>query len=155
MFRGTSEINLDVKGRINIPTRYRAEIEDGCERQMIVTVGLNEKCAGEDGCLWLYPLPEWERVERDILKQPTLNKMASKLKRFFIGNACECEMDKQGRLLLPEKLRKHAGFEKRVMLVGQLNKFEIWNDEAWQVKEAEWRNDEDVDGLEQLSTLSF
>lgn len=155
MFRGTSEINLDAKGRIAIPTRYRAELEECCERQMIVTVALDEKCASEEGCLWLYPLPEWERVEKDILKQPTLNKMAGKLKRFFIGNASECEMDKQGRLLLPDTLRKFASLEKRVALVGQLNKFEIWNDAAWQAKKEAWRNDEDLDGLDQLSSLSF
>ncbi|WP_349432332.1 division/cell wall cluster transcriptional repressor MraZ [Methylomarinum sp. Ch1-1] len=155
MFRGISAINLDAKGRITIPTRYRGELQDCCERQMVVTVAVDEKCVGEAGCLWLYPLPEWERLEHTISKLPTLNKMAGKLRRFVIGNASECEMDKQGRLLLPEKLRKFAGMDKHIMLVGQLNKFEIWNELAWQAKEDDWLNGDDNEGLEDLGSLSF
>jgi MraZ protein len=146
---------LDVKGRIAVPTRYRVELQECCERQMVVTVAVNEKCVGEAGCLWLYPLPEWEKLEQTISKLPTLNKMAGKLRRFVIGNASECEMDSQGRLLLSEKLRKFADMEKHIVLVGQLNKFEIWNEEAWQTKENEWLNGDDDEGLEDLDSLSF
>lgn len=156
MFRGISSIVLDEKGRLAIPTRYRMELQDCCERRMVVTVAVNEQCGGENGCLWLYPLPEWEKLEQTIIKLPTLNKTAGKLKRFLIGNASECEMDSQGRLLLPEKLRKFAAMDKKIVLVGQLNKFEIWNDEAWTAKENEWmKNDDDNDGLEELGSLSF
>ncbi len=122
---------------------------------MVVTVAVDEKCVGEQGCLWLYPLPEWERLEHTISKLPTLNKMAGKLRRFVIGNASECEMDNQGRLLLPEKLRKFASMDKHIVLVGQLNKFEIWNEEAWQAKEDEWLSGDDSEGLEDLDSLSF
>ncbi len=122
---------------------------------MVVTVAVDEKCVGEQGCLWLYPLPEWERLELTISKLPTLNKMAGKLRRFVIGNASECEMDNQGRLLLPEKLRSFALMEKHVVLVGQLNKFEIWNEQSWQAKETEWLNGDDNEGLEDLGSLSF
>lgn len=155
MFRGTSSINLDVKGRLAVPTRYRAELQECCERQLVVTVAVNEHCVGEAGCLWLYPLPEWEQLEQTIKVLPTLNKMAGKLRRFVIGNASECEMDGQGRLLLPEKLRQFANMEKRIMLVGQLNKFEIWNEDAWIAKEAEWMDGNDTEGLEELGSLSF
>ena len=155
MFRGVSSINLDAKGRIAIPTRYRAELQDSCECQMVVTVAVDDKCIGEKGCLWLYPVPEWEKLELTVSKLPTLNKMAGKLKRFLIGNASECEMDGQGRLLLPEKLRKFAGMEKRIVLVGQLNKFEIWNESAWEDKENEWMSGDDSEGLEELGSLSF
>ena len=155
MFRGTSSINLDVKGRLAVPTRYRAELQECCERQLVVTVAVNEHCVGEAGCLWLYPLPEWEQLEQTIRVLPTLNKMAGKLRRFVIGNASECEMDGQGRLLLPEKLRQFATMEKRIMLVGQLNKFEIWNEDAWIAKEAEWMDGNDTEGLEELGSLSF
>ena len=155
MFRGTSSINLDVKGRLAVPTRYRAELQECCERQLVVTVAVNEHCVGEAGCLWLYPLPEWEQLEQTIRVLPTLNKMAGKLRRFVIGNASECEMDGQGRLLLPEKLRQFANMEKRIMLVGQLNKFEIWNEDAWIAKEAEWMDGNDTEGLEELGSLSF
>ena len=155
MFRGVSSINLDAKGRLAIPTRYRAELQESCECQMVVTVAVDDRCVGEEGCLWLYPLPEWEKLELTISKLPTLNKMAGKLKRFLIGNASECEMDAQGRLLLPEKLRKFAGMDKHIVLVGQLNKFEIWNDTAWTNKENEWMNGDDDEGLEELGSLSF
>lgn len=122
---------------------------------MIVTVAVDDKCVGESGCLWLYPLPEWEKLEQTISKLPTLNKMAGKLRRFVIGHASECEMDTQGRLLIPEKLRDFAGMEKHVFLVGQLNKFEIWSDTAWHAKEQEWLDGSDTEGLEELGHLSF
>jgi len=155
LFRGISSINLDDKGRLAIPTRYREELRNCCESQLVLTVAVNERCMGENGCLWLYPLPEWETLEQTISKLSTLNKMAGKLRRFVIGNATECEMDGQGRLLLPEKLRKFAGMDKKVVLVGQLNKFEIWNEEAWVAKENEWLDSSDTEGLEELGPLSF
>ena len=155
MFRGISEISLDDKGRLAIPTRYREELKACCERQLVVTVAVNEHCIGEPGCLWLYPLPEWEKLEQTISKLPTLNKMAGKLRRFLIGNASECEMDAQGRLLVPEKLRKFAEMDKKLVLVGQLNKFEIWNETAWLAKEQEWMSGDDSDGLDELGALSF
>jgi len=157
VFRGVSTINLDVKGRIAIPTRYRAELQESCERQMIVTIAMDERCVGEAGCLWLYPLPEWEKLELTISKLPALNKMAGRLRRFLIGNATECDMDAQGRLLLPEKLRTFAGMEKHIVLVGQLNKFEVWSAPAWGEKESELMKADDVSAsdLEELSSLSF
>ena len=155
MFRGISEISLDTKGRIAIPTRYRDELQVCCECRLIITVAVDEKCAGEAGCLWLYPLPEWKNLEQTISKLPTLNKMAVQLRRFLIGNASECEMDSQGRLLLPEKLRDFAGMDKHLVLVGQLNKFEIWNEAAWKAKEQEFLDGSNNEGLEELGSLSF
>ncbi len=155
MFRGVTEINLDVKGRFAIPTRYREELQNCCACKVIITVAVNEKCIGEAGCLWLYPLPEWEQLEIKISQLPTLNKMAGKLRRFVIGHATEAEMDAQGRLLLSEKLRKFAGMEKKLILVGQLNKFEIWNEDAWNAKETEWLQGSDDEGLAELGQLSF
>ncbi len=155
MFRGISSISLDAKGRLAIPTRYREELQDIFDGQLVVTVAVNEHCVGEAGCLWLYPLAEWERLEQTISKLPTLNKMAGKLRRFLIGNATECEMDAQGRLLLPEKLREFAQMDKKLILVGQLNKFEIWNEQAWNAKERDWLENTDNEGLEELGSLSF
>jgi transcriptional regulator MraZ len=156
LFRGVSTINLDVKGRLAVPTKYRSELEDCCERQLIVTLAVNEKGSGQEGCLWLYPLPEWEIVEQTIKKLPTLSKKAGKLRQFLIGYASECEMDGHGRLLLPEKLRKFAGLEKRIVLLGLLNKFEIWNEAIWTAREAAWLDGSDDDeSLEELSVLSF
>jgi MraZ protein len=122
---------------------------------MVVTVAVNERCVGENGCLWLYPMPEWEKLEQTISKLPTLNKMAIKLKRFVIGNATECEMDGQGRLLLPESLRSYAELDKKIVLVGQLNKFELWNEQTWGEKKSEWLSGDDSEGLEDLGSLSF
>jgi len=146
---------LDVKGRLAVPTRYRSELQESCDRQMIITVAVNERCIGEKGCLWLFPLPEWEKVELSISKLPTMKKTTGKLRRFLIGNATESEMDAQGRLLVPEKLRNFAEMEKHIVLVGQLNKFEIWNDVAWANKEKEWMEGDDDNDLEELNSLSF
>lgn len=155
MFRGIGSINLDDKGRLAIPTRYREELQECTEGQLVVTVTVNERCTDETGCLWLYPLPELEQLEQTISKLLTLNKMAGKLRRFLIGNASECDMDKQGRLLLPKQLRMFVGLDKKVVLVGQLNKFEIWNDQAWTARENEWLNSDDNEGFEELESLSF
>jgi MraZ protein len=155
LFRGVSTILLDAKGRLAVPTRYREELQDCCDRQLVVTVAVDERCIGEQGCLWLYPLPEWEKLEQTISKLPTLNKMAGKLRRFLIGNASECEMDAQGRFLLPEKLRTFADMDKKIVLVGQLNKFELWNETAWTDKETQWLAGDDTEGLEELGSISF
>jgi MraZ protein len=130
-------------------------LQDCCERQLVVTVAVNERCVGEPGCLWLYPLPEWDKLELTISKLPTLDKMAGKLRRFVIGYATEAEMDAQGRILLPEKLRKFARMEKKLILVGQLNKFEIWNEVSWNAKEDEWMSGDQDDDLSEVSNLSF
>ncbi|MBS5252832.1 MAG: division/cell wall cluster transcriptional repressor MraZ [Haemophilus parainfluenzae] len=98
MFRGAAAVNLDAKGRVAIPTRYRAEIMEKNQGQMVCTVDIRQPC------LLLYPLD---------------------------GYATECEMDAQGRILLSGPLRQHAKLEKGLMLVGQLNKFEIWSDTEW------------------------
>lgn len=155
LFRGISSINLDDKGRLAVPTRYRDDLKECCNRQLVVTVAVNDRCKGESGCLWLYPLPKWEELEQTISKLPTLNKMAGNLRRFLIGYASECEMDGQGRLLLPEKLRTYAAIDKKVFLVGQLNKFEIWNEEAWLAKENSWLEGGDDEDLAELGSLSF
>lgn len=125
MFRGLTSINLDDKGRLAIPTKYRAELQECCESQLILTVSL-------DRCLLLYPLPEWEGIERQLVKLPSLNRQVKRLQRRLIGHATECEMDGQGRFLVPEPLRRKAGLEKRVAFVGQGNKFEIWDEETWE-----------------------
>lgn len=150
MFRGISSINLDGKGRLVIPTRYRAELQECCDSQLIITVGL-------DKCLLLYPLPDFEEIERKLVKLPTLNKQAKRLQRLLIGHAAECELDAQGRLLIPEPLRKFAAIDKLVALVGQGNKFEIWDEETWNRGRDEWieaeHNEHDSELAPELSSL--
>ena len=152
MLRGVTAINLDEKWRLAIPTRYRAELKECCEYQLILTVGL-------DKCLLLYPLPEWEDIEKKLVKLPALNKQAKRLQRLLIGHATECEMDVQGRFLISEPLRRFAGIEKRAVLIGQGNKFEIWDEESWNTSRDEWLSDETLNDLSDLSpeleSLSF
>ena len=143
MFRGVSSINLDDKGRLAVPTRYRAELQESCDGQMVVTVGL-------DKCLLLYPLPEFEEIERKLVKLPSLNKHAKRLQRLLIGHASECELDGQGRFLIPEPLRQFAGFDKRVVLIGQGNKFEIWDEALWNSSRDQWIEEERAENSEEL-----
>jgi MraZ protein len=155
LFNGVSSINLDAKGRLAIPTRYRLGLQDHCECRLVVTVAIDHKGSGEEGCLWLYALPEWKILENTIKKLPTLNEMANRLQRFVIGYAHECEMDGQGRVLLPERLRAFAKLEKEIVLLGLPNKFEIWDDETWTTKENDFKESAVVDAGEQLASISF
>lgn len=131
MFRGVNALSLDSKGRLAIPTRYRETLARGCSNQMVLTVD-------RDHCLLLYPQPEWEEIERKLVKLPSFNKQARKLQRLLIGHATECELDGNGRILLAPPLRAFAGLNKEVVLIGQGNKFEIWDDGLWNVRRAEW-----------------
>ncbi|MFN5745189.1 MAG: division/cell wall cluster transcriptional repressor MraZ [Methylococcaceae bacterium] len=151
MFRGVSAINLDDKGRMAVPTRYRAELGDCCDNQIVITVGL-------DKCLLVYPLPEFEEIERKLVKLPALNKKAKRLQRLLIGHATECEMDGQGRFLIPEPLRRFAGLDKRIVLIGQGNKFEVWDEDSWTKARDEWIDEEQSDDAElppELGMLSL
>ncbi|AQZ94743.1 division/cell wall cluster transcriptional repressor MraZ [Halopseudomonas phragmitis] len=126
MFRGANAINLDAKGRLAMPARYRDRLVELCAGQLVATIALEERC------LWIYPLPEWEAVEMQLKKAPNLNPAVKRLNRLLIGNANEIELDSNGRFVVPPLLRDHAGLDKKVMLVGQLNKFELWSEEAWE-----------------------
>jgi MraZ protein len=125
MFRGANAINLDTKGRLAIPTKYRQNLMDDCNGQLVCTIDTQQSC------LLLYPLPEWEEIELKLSKFSSMIPQERRMQRLLLGYATECEMDKSGRLLLSVPLRQHASLDKQVMLVGQLNKFEIWDAEVW------------------------
>lgn len=152
LFRGVNNINLDAKGRLAIPTRYREELMGSCASQLVVTVD-------RDKCLLVYPLPEWEEIERKLVRLPSLNKQAKRLQRLLIGHATECEMDGQGRVLLSAPLREFAGLNKKAVLIGQGNKFELWDEEVWSARRDEWLNEESLEDLDdlapELGSLSF
>src|SRR3972149_228989 len=131
MFRGVNALNLDSKGRLAIPTRSRDGLVRHCNGQMVLTVD-------RDHCLLLYPLPDWEEIERKLARVPGFNKQARRLQRLLIGHATECELDANGRILLPPPLREFANLLKAGVLIGQGNKFEIWNEGAWNARRAEW-----------------
>ena len=149
MLRGLNELNLDSKGRLAIPTRYRDTLDRHCEGRMVVTVD-------RDRCLLLYPLPDWEEIERKLVKLPSYNEPARRLQRLLIGHATECELDGAGRILLPPPLREFASLSKEIVLIGQGNKFEIWDAQTWNVRRGEWLQGGGDDGplpseLENLS----
>lgn len=114
---------------------------------------------GLDKCLLIYPLPEFEEIERKLVKLPTLNKKTKRLQRLLIGHATESEMDGQGRVLVAEPLRRFANIERRVALIGQGNKFELWDEETWSRCREEWIEEEragDDEGLPpELGNLSL
>ncbi|KKN56175.1 hypothetical protein LCGC14_0574720 [marine sediment metagenome] len=125
MFRGVATFNLDAKGRMAIPAKFRKHLDVCCEGRLVVTIDHS------DHCLQLYPLPEWEQVEEKLAALPSLNPQVRKLKRMLLGYATECEMDSNGRILLPAKLREFAVLDKSVVMIGQGNKFELWNEQTW------------------------
>lgn len=124
MFHGETAINLDAKGRLAIPTRYRDEIQELCDGQLVVTYN-----PWEAHSLWLYPLNEWERVQREVMALSSLNEGHRWLQRCLVGSASRVEPDSQARILVPQTLRSVAGLDKRVTLMGMGPKFEIWDEE--------------------------
>lgn len=131
MFRGATTLSLDSKGRLAIPAKYRHGLSLDCEGKMVCTIDIKQSC------LLLYPLPEWQIIEQKLTRLSSMNPAERRLQRLLLGHADDCEMDKNGRLLISAPLRQHAGLEKKLMLVGQLNKFELWDEEAWHNQVAE------------------
>ena len=149
-FRGISNLTLDTKGRLAMPTRYRDEIAECCEGRMIMTVDF-------DLCLLLYPFEEWLPIEKKIAALPSLDKSARALQRLIIGYATDVEMDKSGRMLVPPPLREFAKLDKQIVLIGQGSKFEIWDDASWQQNTTDIiaANINKDDLIGDLGTLSF
>ena len=138
MFRGPSSVLLDAKNRLAIPTRFREEIITRCEGRMIVTVN-------RPRCLLLFPMPEWEVLERQLMRLPSMKKRERKVRRSLLGMAAEIEMDGHGRILLPAAHRRFAGLEREVALVGQGNMFEIWDEQRWFESTDQWLDEADGD----------
>ena len=136
MFRGLNIINIDMKGRLAVPSRYRSLLEEEADCQLIVTID------PEDSCLLLYPLPIWEIIEQKLEALPSFNYAARRIQRLLIGHATEVELDGQHRFLIPQLLREYAVLDKRAMLVGQGKKFEIWSEECWQQQREMWLEEE-------------
>ena len=120
MFMGEYEHSVDSKGRLIIPARFREELGEG----FVMTKGL-------DGCLFVYPAEEWHKLETKIHETPMTTKDARKFMRFFFAGAAICEIDKQGRTLIPPSLRAYAGLSKDVVLAGVSTRIEIWDKKLW------------------------
>jgi MraZ protein len=124
MYSGTTELTIDVKGRLAVPARYRASLLDSCGGRLTITLSL-------DQCLQVFPQPEWESFAAKLMSLPSLKPQAKKLQRHFLGSAEEIVMDKQGRVQLTPYLRSRAGLERAAVFVGQGSKFELWDSQLW------------------------
>lgn len=138
MFRGINPLTLDAKGRLVVPTKYRDRLQAESGGRLVVTVD-------RERCLLLYTLPEWEEIERRLLRLPTLNRKVRRLQGLLIGHATDIELDGHGRVLLPAVLREIASLERRAVLIGQGNKFELWDEQAWNARRESWLAEEDDD----------
>jgi len=149
VFRGATKVTLDAKGRLAIPTRYRERIATRCDGELVVTLD-------KDHCLLVYPLPDWEEIERKLVRLPSLQKRTREMQRIMLGYATEVDVDGAGRILLSRELREVAGLERQAMLIGQGHKFELWDEERWNAIRDDWLNTEDDGELPpELESLSL
>lgn len=125
MFRGVNPINMDAKGRVAMPSKYRDRLVDACAGRLVATIHIQAKC------LLIYPLPVWETIEKEIQELPTLKPEVARLQRLLLGYATDVELDSSGRLLLSPALREHAQLDKKTVLVGQGKKLELWSEALW------------------------
>ncbi len=133
MFLGEFEHTIDGKGRLTIPAKFRDELASG----VVVTRGL-------DGCLWAYSRSEWERLAEKISQLPTTNPNARNFARFMFSSAFDSIPDRQGRVLIPQNLRDYAGIESETVIIGVMNRVEIWSPEKWNTVLTEVEADPDA-----------
>lgn len=136
VFRGITGINIDGKGRIVMPTRYRERLQTSSQGVVVLTIDTEERC------LLLYPLCEWEEIEQKLSSLPSFNPAARRIQRLLVGHATDVEIDGQGRVLLPPLLREYAGLNKNAVLVGQGKKFELWDEARWNASREAWLQEE-------------
>lgn len=125
VFQGATELSLDAKGRLSVPTEHRELLAVQAEGRLVIT-------AHPHRCLLIYPRPAWEPIRAQIMSYSSLERQTSMVQRLLVGFAKEVEMDGSGRVLVAPELRRYASLEKQVMLVGQGSHFELWNLEAWE-----------------------
>jgi MraZ protein len=150
VFRGVNNINLDAKGRLAVPVRYRERLLQHCGGEMVITIDTDEKC------LLIYPQPAWEDIERKVEALPSFNVASRRVQRLLIGHATDVQIDGSGRLLLPPPLREYAELDKKVVLLGQGAKLELWDEEEWLSRRDAWLSDpESLEIPDELSSLSL
>jgi MraZ protein len=151
MLRGPTKITLDAKGRLSIPTKYRERIVARCGGHLICTVD-------QRSCLLIYPLPDWEETERKLMRLPSLNETAQKLRGLLMGYATDLELDGHSRVLIPKEHREFAGLDRQAMMFGQGNKFELWDEGRWNEQLSHWMDSGSVNRADltaELETLSY
>src|SRR4029078_12345649 len=130
LFRGVTELVLDAKGRIAVPSRHRDELVAGGDGRVVVT-------ADHGGCLLIYPMETWEPIQAQIMTLPSFDDRIRSIQRLLVGHADDVEIDAAGRILVPPAPRRYAGLDKRVVLVGQGQKLELWDEAKWQAQIAQ------------------
>jgi len=148
VFFGETAINLDAKGRLAIPIRYRESIQELCGGRLVLTYS-----AFDSGALYLYPEQEWERVRDEVTGLSTFNPGHRSLQRRLVGSASAVEPDGNGRIQLPQTLRQVAGLEKKVVLLGMGDRFEIWNENILNQKRIEEERSLDEAASEEMTRL--
>ena len=143
MFMGEYNHSVDAKGRLIVPSKFREQLGN----EFVVTKGL-------DGCLFVYSQEEWKRIEESLREKPLTSKDARKFMRFFFAGAANCEVDKQGRILIPSVLREFASLQKDVVFVGVGSRIEIWSKESWNDSISNY--DDNMDEVaENMDSLGF
>jgi len=130
MFRGSFEHSMDSKGRVSVPSKFRDIIADRYDGRLVLAMDY-------DKCLTVYPLEEWEKLEEKIKTLSLVKQEVKDFRRFLLSSATECELDKQGRILLPSPHREHAGISKNVTFVGIIDKIEIWDVKTWEARNSQ------------------
>ena len=131
MFKGISNLSIDVKGRASMPQRYRSDFSSKNKSKLVIT-------ADKDKCLLIYTQSSWAIIEKKLSNIPSYNKEARFIQRLLIGYATESEIDSQGRFLIPIPLREYAGIQKKIILLGQGSKFELWSENIWNKNMKSW-----------------
>ncbi|MFT4631474.1 MAG: MraZ protein [Candidatus Pseudothioglobus sp.] len=150
MFRGVSNLNIDAKGRLAIPTRYREVLEQQCNGEMVVTIDTDERC------LLLYPRPAWEVIEAQVSALSSFDPMTRRVQRLLIGHATDITLDSSGRLLLTPPLRAYAELDKKTVLLGQGKKLELWSEDRWVERRDSWLDDQPSQQIpSELQSLSL
>lgn len=135
-FLGSHALNMDAKGRLAIPARVREDLDASCGGRIVLTAHTEERC------LLVYPEPQWQELLPKIEALPNFNKTARRAQRLLIGFATPLELDSAGRILVPPTLREYAGLEKKLLLIGQGRKLELWSEERW----GHWLDEAESDG---------
>jgi MraZ protein len=148
VYFGETAINLDAKGRLAMPMRYRDAIREQCDGQLVLTYN-----AFDSGALYLYPVQVWEGVRDQVMGLSTINPAHRSLQRKLVGSASTVEPDGNGRIQLPQTLRQVAGLEKRVVLLGMGSRFEIWNETILNQKRTEEERSLDETASDEMTQL--
>jgi MraZ protein len=151
VFRGFSAVSVDNKGRLAIPSRFRDRLGVIAEGRVVLT--LNPL----DRALWLYPLPEWELIEAKLATLSDFDRQSRRAKQMMRGYASDLQLDAQGRILVPQELRDFAGLRRQAVVLGQGNKFEIWDAAVWAAQRDHWLAQVGDEGepSEKLQSLSL